>query len=131
MSRGMTQNSARVKGLTSSGGVMTLMTLPPPDPPLVTRLTSNRVEVRALAGGTLGSTSPTLPPDVVEPWGSSHGELSRSPHSPSDAVATPQVVSGKFVVRYTPVLHELELCKDTSRILVVISRYIMINPLRE
>ncbi|CAH2232154.1 jg20829 [Pararge aegeria aegeria] len=35
------------------------------------------------------------PPDVVEPWGSSHGELSRSPHSPGDAVATPQVVSGK------------------------------------
>ncbi|CAH2247481.1 jg27961 [Pararge aegeria aegeria] len=33
--------------------------------------------------------------DVVEPWGSSHGELSRSPHSPGDAVATPQVVSGK------------------------------------
>ncbi|CAH2262320.1 jg26871 [Pararge aegeria aegeria] len=36
-----------------------------------------------------------LPPDVVEPWGSSHGELSRSPHSPGDAVATPQVVIGK------------------------------------
>ncbi|CAH2216376.1 jg3181 [Pararge aegeria aegeria] len=35
------------------------------------------------------------PPDVVEPWGSSHGELSRSPHSPGDAVATPQVVIGK------------------------------------
>ncbi|CAH2236789.1 jg8548 [Pararge aegeria aegeria] len=35
------------------------------------------------------------PPDVVEPWGSFHGELSRSPHSPGDAVATPQVVSGK------------------------------------
>ncbi|CAH2223566.1 jg3737 [Pararge aegeria aegeria] len=34
-------------------------------------------------------------PDVVEPWGSSHGELSRSPHSPGDAVATPQVVIGK------------------------------------
>ncbi|CAH2233163.1 jg17789 [Pararge aegeria aegeria] len=47
------------------------------------------------AGGTLGSTSPTLPPDVVEPWGSSHGELWRSPHSPGDAVATPQVVIGK------------------------------------
>ncbi|CAH2244702.1 jg1357 [Pararge aegeria aegeria] len=31
-------------------------------------------------------------PDVVEPWGSSHGEVSRSPHSPGDAVATPQVV---------------------------------------
>ncbi|CAH2234484.1 jg1626 [Pararge aegeria aegeria] len=46
-------------------------------------------------GGTLGSTSLTLPPDVVEPWGSSHGELSRSPHSPGDAVATPQVVIGK------------------------------------
>ncbi|CAH2229407.1 jg14866 [Pararge aegeria aegeria] len=36
-----------------------------------------------------------FPPDVVEPWGSSHGELSRSPHSPGDAVATPQVVIGK------------------------------------
>ncbi|CAH2242978.1 jg13421 [Pararge aegeria aegeria] len=36
-----------------------------------------------------------LPPDVVEPWGSSHGELSSSPHSPGDAVATPQVVIGK------------------------------------
>ncbi|CAH2240705.1 jg13944 [Pararge aegeria aegeria] len=35
------------------------------------------------------------PPDVVEPWGSSHGDLSRSPHSPEDAVATPQVVIGK------------------------------------
>ncbi|CAH2230862.1 jg15300 [Pararge aegeria aegeria] len=31
----------------------------------------------------------------IEPWGSSHGELSRSPHSPGDAVATPQVVIGK------------------------------------
>ncbi|CAH2233602.1 jg16190 [Pararge aegeria aegeria] len=31
----------------------------------------------------------------VEPWGSSHGELSRSPHSPGDVVATPQVVIGK------------------------------------
>ncbi|CAH2227077.1 jg16688, partial [Pararge aegeria aegeria] len=40
-------------------------------------------------------TSPTLHPDVVEPWGSSHGELSRSPHSRGDAVATPQVVIGK------------------------------------
>ncbi|CAH2217805.1 jg22271 [Pararge aegeria aegeria] len=37
----------------------------------------------------------SFPPDVVEPWGSSHGELSRSPHSPGDAVATPQVVIGK------------------------------------
>ncbi|CAH2267079.1 jg8343 [Pararge aegeria aegeria] len=62
---------------------------------LTVRLTSNRAEVRDLAGGTLGSTSPTLPPDVVEPWGSSHGELSRSPHSPGDAIATPQVVIGK------------------------------------
>ncbi|CAH2242520.1 jg3835 [Pararge aegeria aegeria] len=34
-------------------------------------------------------------PDVVEPRGSSHGELSRSPHSPSNAVATPQVAIGK------------------------------------
>ncbi|CAH2238044.1 jg21656 [Pararge aegeria aegeria] len=25
-----------------------------------------------------------FPPDVVEPWGSSHGELSRSPHSPGN-----------------------------------------------
>ncbi|CAH2235763.1 jg7621 [Pararge aegeria aegeria] len=59
------------------------------------RLTWNRAEVRVLAGGTLGSTSPTLPPDDVELWGSSHAELSRSPHSPGDAIATPQVVIGK------------------------------------
>ncbi|CAH2226685.1 jg4521, partial [Pararge aegeria aegeria] len=45
-------------------------------------LTSNRAEVRALAGGTLGSTSPTSPSDVLEPGDS-------SPHGPGDAVATP------------------------------------------
>ncbi|CAH2236671.1 jg20890 [Pararge aegeria aegeria] len=36
-----------------------------------------------------------FPPDVVELWGSSHGELSRSSHSPDDAVETPQVFIGK------------------------------------
>ncbi|CAH2211032.1 jg24363 [Pararge aegeria aegeria] len=38
--------------------------------PPTLRLTSNRAEVRALAIGTLGSTSPTLPP-----MSSSHGAL--------------------------------------------------------
>ncbi|CAH2260379.1 jg15516 [Pararge aegeria aegeria] len=27
---------------------------------------------------------PSPPPDVVEPWGSSQGKLSRSPHSPGE-----------------------------------------------
>ncbi|CAH2235050.1 jg5027 [Pararge aegeria aegeria] len=31
-------------------------------------------------------------PNVVEPWGSSHDEHSRSPPLPGDAVTTPQVV---------------------------------------
>ncbi|CAH2229427.1 jg14886 [Pararge aegeria aegeria] len=64
------------------------------------RFTSNRAEVRVLAGGTLGLTSHPPSPDVVELWGSSHGELSHSPHSAGDAVATPPsnlpVVIGKF-----------------------------------
>ncbi|CAH2239879.1 jg4564 [Pararge aegeria aegeria] len=40
--------------------------------------------------------SSALPPDVVEPWGSSHDKLSRSPRFPGDAVATPQWLSGRF-----------------------------------
>ncbi|CAH2246191.1 jg3680 [Pararge aegeria aegeria] len=58
-------------------------------------LKSNRAEVQALAGRHPRVDVSHSPPDVAEPWGSSHGELSRSPHSPGDAVATPQVVSGK------------------------------------
>ncbi|CAH2243572.1 jg12883 [Pararge aegeria aegeria] len=38
--------------------------------------------------------APYFPP-MSEPWGSFQCELSRSTHSPGDAVATPQVVIGK------------------------------------
>ncbi|CAH2245010.1 jg6950 [Pararge aegeria aegeria] len=57
-------------------------------------LKSNGAEVRVLAEAPSGLPRVShFPPDVVEPWGSSHDEL--SPHSPGDAVATPQVVIGK------------------------------------
>ncbi|CAH2268554.1 jg2241 [Pararge aegeria aegeria] len=63
---------------------------------------SKRTEGRIIQRGTLGSTSPTSPAHVVEPWGSSHGELSRLPHSPSDAVAThqccPHEEAGKYPI---------------------------------
>ncbi|CAH2218190.1 jg25900 [Pararge aegeria aegeria] len=59
------------------------------------QVTSNRAEIQVLEGGTLGSTSPLPPFDVVEPWCSSLGELLRSPLSPGHAIAPLLVIISK------------------------------------
>ncbi|CAH2270063.1 jg16523 [Pararge aegeria aegeria] len=51
-----------------------------------------------------------LTSDVVEPWGSSYSELSRSPYSPGDAVATSQVVIGKCPSENKKKIKQRPLC---------------------
>ncbi|CAH2207497.1 jg27885, partial [Pararge aegeria aegeria] len=46
-----------------------------------------------------------FPSDIIEPWRSTHGELSGSPHSPGDAVTTPQVVIGKCPSKNRNLIH--------------------------
>ncbi|CAH2270003.1 jg6478 [Pararge aegeria aegeria] len=71
-------------------------------------------------------------PDVVEPWGSSHGELSRSTHSPGDAEATPQVVIGKCPSEKAKAMHLSPTWTGTMQIyppgVIVVYRLTTVRP---